>query len=58
VQITTPVQTTVTTPPAVLTTPATVPTTAPIATTRSPGFEAVLAGTALLLACAWFARRG
>jgi hypothetical protein len=53
------IQTTVTTAPAVITIPTTVPPTAepaalPTATkTKSPGFEFVLAGSALLIALAW-----
>jgi len=57
------VQTTITTPPTVITIPPTAPPTAqptalPAATkTKSPGFEAVLAGAALLLALAWIVRK-
>ena len=56
-------QTTVTTPPTVITTlPTTLPTTAPTAVptaakTKSPGFESVLAGAALLIAPAWSVRK-
>jgi hypothetical protein len=53
--------TTVATPPAVQTSPLTQPPTAPptaaATQTKSPGFEAVLAGTALLLALAWSVRK-
>ena len=57
------IQTTVTTPPTVITTlPTTLPTTAPTAVptaakTKSPGFESVLAGAALLIALAWSVRK-
>lgn len=61
--VATPIPTTVTTPPAVLTTPpaeppAAPPTAAPTpARTRSPGFEAILAAGALLLALAGSCRK-
>jgi hypothetical protein len=59
----TPVPTTVTTVTTVMTTPptappTTAPTALPVATkTKSPGFEAVLAGAALLIALAWSVRK-
>lgn len=59
----TPAQTALTTPATLQTTPSTIPptalptATAAAATTKSPGFAAVPAGAALLLALAWFVRR-